>query len=273
MAINSASVTGSSRGIGAAIATRLASHGANVIINYVSSESAAEAVAANARSFGIKAITVKADVSKAEEITNMFQTAKAEFGRLDIVMSNSGIEHFGELDQIKEEEIERVLSVNVKAQFIMAQQAHKHLEEGGRLILISSISAVMVSSIFILVPEIQLTREKGIPNHALYSASKAAIQGMVKSLAWDFGSRKITVNCIAPGGIKTDMYADAAAKYLPGGDKMTVEEIDAKISQWSPMGRPGFPEDIAGVVALLASPEAQWITGQTVHASGGAHMV
>ncbi|KAH6704035.1 hypothetical protein DL95DRAFT_345903 [Leptodontidium sp. 2 PMI_412] len=249
-------VTGSSRGIGAAIATRLASHGANVIINYVSSESAAEAVAANARSFGIKAITVKADVSKAEEITNMFQTAKAEFGRLDIVMSNSGIEHFGELDQIKEEEIERVLSVNVKAQFIMAQQAHKHLEEGGRLILISSISAVM-----------------GIPNHALYSASKAAIQGMVKSLAWDFGSRKITVNCIAPGGIKTDMYADAAAKYLPGGDKMTVEEIDAKISQWSPMGRPGFPEDIAGVVALLASPEAQWITGQTVHASGGAHMV
>ncbi|KAJ8100181.1 hypothetical protein POJ06DRAFT_255644 [Lipomyces tetrasporus] len=95
---------------------------------------------------------------------------------------------------------------------------------------------------------------------------------MVKCLAWDFGSRKIIVNCIAPGGFKTDMYAEAAAKNLPDGDRMTLEEIDAKISQWSPMGRPGFPDDIAGIVALLSSPEARWITGQTVHASCGAYM-
>ncbi|EXA32158.1 hypothetical protein FOVG_16629 [Fusarium oxysporum f. sp. pisi HDV247] len=248
-------VTGSSRGIGAAIATRLAKHGAKLVINYVSSASAAESVAGNIRSLGVEAITIKADVSKPKEIAAMFQKVKDEFGRLDIVMSNSGIEHFGDLQSVTEEEIDKVLGVNVKAQFVMAQQAYKHLEDEGRLILISSISAVW-----------------GVPRHALYSASKAAVQGMVKCLAWDFGSRGITVNCIAPGGVKTDMYAEAAAKYLKGGDKMSIEEVDGKISEMSPLGRPGFPNDIAGVIAMLASPEAQWITGQTIHASGGAHM-
>ncbi|KAG9663102.1 hypothetical protein KCU64_g1538, partial [Aureobasidium melanogenum] len=236
-------VTGSSRGIGAAIALRLASHGADVVINYVSSASAAEEVANRTRSFGVRAFAIKAD-------------AIAEFGKLDIVMSNSGIEHFGELAEILPEDIDRVLGVNVKAQFMVAQQAFKYLGDNGRLVLISSVSAVM-----------------GFPNHALYSASKAAIQGMVRSLAWDFGKRNITVNCIAPGGIKTDMYAEAAANYIPGGDKMSIEDIDAKVSQWSPLGRPGFPDDIAGVVALLASEEAQWITGQTMHVNGGTYMV
>ncbi|KAL7940442.1 hypothetical protein V8C42DRAFT_242504 [Trichoderma barbatum] len=247
-------VTGSSRGIGQAIAMRLAEHGANVVINYMSSASAAEAVAENARKLGVQAIALKADVSNSKELAAMFQKAKEEFGRLDIVMSNSGIEHFGKLEEVMEEEIDKTLSVNVKAQFMVAQQAHKHLEDFGRLILISSVSAVM-----------------GIPNHALYSASKAAIIGMVKSLAWDFGSRNITVNAIAPGGVKTDMYAEVAAKYLPNGGNMTIDEIDAIVSQWSPFGRPGFPEDIAGVVALLASPEAQWITAQTVYVTGGTH--
>ncbi|KAG9678937.1 hypothetical protein KCU99_g1902, partial [Aureobasidium melanogenum] len=249
-------VTGSSRGIGAAIALRLASHGADVIINYNSSASSAEEIANRARSFGVRASTIKADVSRADQIKAMFEKAIAEFKRLDIVMSNSGIEHFGELAQITPEDIDRVLGVNVKAQFLVSQQAFKYLGNNGRLVLISSVSAVM-----------------GFLNHALYSASKAAIQGMVKSFAWDFGSRGITVNCIAPGGIKTDMYADAAAKYIPGGDKMSIEEIDAKVSQWSPLGRPGFPDDIAGVVALLASEEAQWITGQTMHVNGGTYMV
>ncbi|KAI3585619.1 hypothetical protein IWW34DRAFT_801461 [Fusarium oxysporum f. sp. albedinis] len=231
---NSGVVTGSSRGIGAAIATRLAKHGAKLVINYVSSASAAESVAENIRSLGVEAIAIKADVSKPKEIAAMFQKAKDEFGRLDIVMSNSGIEHFGDLESVTDEEIDKVLGVNVKAQFFMAQQAYKHPEDEGGLILISSISAVW-----------------GGPRHALYSASKAAVQGMVKCLAWDFGSRGITVNCIAPGGVKTDMYAEAAA---------------------NPLGRPGFPNDIAGVIAMLASSEAQWVTGQTIHASGGAHM-
>ncbi|KAK7432877.1 hypothetical protein QQZ08_000348 [Neonectria magnoliae] len=248
-------VTGSSRGIGAAIALHLASLGSDIVINYVASRSAAEEVAKKARDLGVKAITVQADVTKTEALSTMFATAKAELGHLDIVMSNSGIEHFGNVGEVSEDEIDRVLSVNVKAQYLVAQQSYKHLADNGRLILTSSISAVM-----------------GIPNHALYAASKAGIMGMVKCLAWDFGKRHITVNCVAPGGVKTDMYADAAAKYIPGGDKLSIEEIDERVGRMSPLGRPGLPDDIAGIVGLLASPEAQWITGQTMHASGGAHM-
>ncbi|CAI7587212.1 unnamed protein product [Penicillium crustosum] len=205
-------VTGSSRGIGAAAALRLAQHGADVAISYFSSAQAAERVADQVRSLGVKAITVKADVSQEEDIKALFTRVVGELGRVDIVLSNSGIEHFG---------------------------------------------AVL----------------DGVPEHAIYAASKAAIQGMVKCLAYDFGSRNITVNAIAPGGVKTDMYTEAAAKYIPGGESMTEEEIDANLSKWSPLSRPGFPDDISGVVALLASPEALWLTGQTFHVSGGAQMV
>ena len=138
-------MTGSSRGIGAAIALRLASHGADVVINYHSSPAGASAIAEQARALGVKAISVQADVSKAAEIEGLFKAAQAEFGRVDIVMSNSGIEHFGELESVTGEEIDKVLAVNVKAQFMVAQQAHKYLSDNGRLILISSISAVTVS--------------------------------------------------------------------------------------------------------------------------------
>ena len=137
-------VTGSGRGIGAAIALRLASHGANVVINYHSSPDRAEGVAEKARSLGVKAICVKADVSKKADVVALFETIKMELGRIDIIMSNSGIEHFGELESVKEEEIDRVFSVNVKGQFFVAQEAHKYLKNNGRLILISSISANMV---------------------------------------------------------------------------------------------------------------------------------
>lgn len=106
----------------------------------------------------------------------------------------------------------------------------------------------------------------------MYAASKAAIIGMTKSLAWDFGKRGITVNVVAPGGVKSDMYEVKARKYMPDGDDLSIEEIDARISKWSPIGRPGFPDDVTGVVAFLACPEPQWLTGQTLHVSGGAHM-
>ncbi|KAF3766205.1 NAD(P)-binding protein [Cryphonectria parasitica EP155] len=249
-------VTGSSRGIGAAIALKLASHGADVVINYVASAQSAEAVAARARDeHGVRAVCVQADVSNRDDIARLFGAAKKELGRVDIVMSNSGIEHFGDIETVTGEEIDKVFAVNVKAQFFVAQEAYKVMENGGRLILISSISAAM-----------------GFPRHAIYSASKAAITGMIKCLAWDFGSKQITVNAIAPGGIKSDMYAQAAADYFPNGKDMTIDEIDAKVSAWSPLGRPGMPDDIAGVVALVASPESQWLTGQTFHVGGGAHM-
>lgn len=95
---------------------------------------------------------------------------------------------------------------------------------------------------------------------------------MVKCLAWDFGPKQITVNAIAPGGVKSDMYTQNAPLYLPGAENWSEDKIDEKVSAWSPLGRVGMPDDVAGVVALLASPEAGWITGQTLHVSGGAHM-
>lgn len=137
-------VTGSSRGIGRAIVLKLASHGANVVINYMASAKAAETVADEARAFGVQAITVKADVSNKDEIVAMFAKAKHDFGQLDIVMSNSGIEHFGALTDVTGAEIDHVLGVNVKAQFFVAQAAFEHLNDSGRLIMISSISAVWV---------------------------------------------------------------------------------------------------------------------------------
>lgn len=138
-------VTGSSRGIGAATALRLAQHGADVAINYVNSAQAAESVADQVRSLGVKAITVKADVSREEDIKDLFEKIIEAFGRVDIVFSNSGIEHFRAVPDVTGEEIDQVFSVNVKAQFFVAQQSYKHIANDGRLILMSSISAQKVN--------------------------------------------------------------------------------------------------------------------------------
>ena len=137
-------VTGSGRGIGAAIALALAERGMNVVINYGSSAAAAESTATKARAFGVKAIIVKADVSVRSDLHQLFETASKEFQTIDLVVSNSGIEHFGALETTTEEEIDRVFTVNIKAQYFVAQEAYKYLADNGRLILTSSISAQMV---------------------------------------------------------------------------------------------------------------------------------
>ncbi|KAH7007387.1 hypothetical protein EDB80DRAFT_842694 [Ilyonectria destructans] len=194
-------VTGSSRGIGAAIALHLASLGSHAVINYVSSSSAAKDVAAKIRKLGVNAITVQADVTMADDIVNLFETVKSEFGRLNIAMSNSGVEHFGHLSEVSGDDIDRVLSVNAKAQYLLrsSRKGPSHLSWES-------------TDLF-----------QGIPNHALYAASKAAIMGM----------HNITVNCIALGGIKTDMYAEAAAKYITGGDKLSEAEINERVGRMS----------------------------------------
>ncbi|KAJ4289518.1 hypothetical protein N0V88_007001 [Collariella sp. IMI 366227] len=249
-------ITGSSRGIGASIAHRFAAHGADVVVNYVASGTAAKELAKDiTKQHGMKAITIQADVSNDQDVARLFEETKKQLRRIDIVMSNAGIEHFNDLASVTSAEIDRVFAINVKGQFFVAQQCGKHMSPGGRLMLMSSISAVM-----------------GVPNHAIYAASKAAITGLVKCLAWDLGSKQITVNCIAAGGVKSDMYFENSRKYIKNSEDMTWEEIDARIAAWSPLGRVGMPDDVAGVVALLASEEAGWITGQTVHVSGGAHM-
>lgn len=183
-------VTGSGRGIGRGIALELASRGASVIINYATSAGPAEKVVAEIEGLGSKGFAIKADVTKVPEVRRLFEEAKAHFGKIDIVMSNSGTEIFKAEEDVTEEDFDRVFGLNTRAQFFVAQQALIHLEEYGRLILMSSIAAHMT----------------GVPNHALYAGSKCAVEGFVRSFAKDCGKKKITCNGIAPGGIKTDMY-------------------------------------------------------------------
>ncbi|KAL1683023.1 hypothetical protein EV122DRAFT_202439 [Schizophyllum commune] len=249
-------VTGSSRGIGASTALGLAEAGADVVVNYVKSKGPAEEVATKARAFGVRAEVIQADVTQPEEIERLFTESVQKLGRIDIVFSNAGIEAWARPDEFSREGMDKVFGTNVYSQLFVAQQAYKHLQDEGRLILMSSIAAHM-----------------GRPAHAYYAASKAAVQGATRALAWDFGPRKITVNAVAPGGIKTDMYTEAAAKYIPGGDKLSAEDIDRITGSWSPLNRPGYPEDVVGAVLLLASPHSQWLTGQTLQVSGGARMV
>lgn len=157
----------------------------------------------------MRAITVQGDVSKHADIVKLFESTIEELGHIDIVFSNSGIEHWGTPDQVDEAQIDKIFDVNFKAQFFVAQQAYKYMSDYGRLILMSSVSGQMVRATYDLSLVgffFDYLVTQGVPAHSIYAASKAAVQGMVRCLAYDFGPKNITVNCVAPGGIKTDMY-------------------------------------------------------------------
>lgn len=160
-------ITGSSRGMGRQHAIELASRGADIIVHYANSPQPAEEVVQIITSMGRKAISLKADISQPTQITTLFESAVKEFGRLDIVISNSGIELFGKIDEVTPEEFDKVFALNTRGQFFVAQQAYKHLSEGGRLILLSSISA----------------RVGSVPNHAVYAGSKAAVEAFARCFA------------------------------------------------------------------------------------------
>jgi tetrahydroxynaphthalene reductase len=192
------------------------------------------------------AIAIQADVSKPLEIASLFKQAMLYFGHIDIVISNSAIVHFDSILDVTPEEFDRVFAVNTRGQFFVAQQAYKHVTPGGRLILISSVSA----------------QAKGIANHAVYSGSKAAVEAFARCFAQDFGEKCITVNAIAPGGIRTDMFLEGCKKVMPGSEKWSDEELNKFASSWSPLKRPGFVEDISRVTAFLASEDGGWINGE-----------
>ncbi|KAJ4359891.1 uncharacterized protein N0V89_000447 [Didymosphaeria variabile] len=247
-------ITGSGRGIGAGVARELGARGASVVVNYRGSAEAAETLAKEIEAAGSKSIAVQGDIANVEDIKTLFEKAKAHFGKIDIVVSNSGVEHFGKLDEVTPEEFDKVFAVNTRGQFFVAQQAYKHLEDGGRLVLMSSISA-----------------HNSIKEHALYAGSKNAVEAFAKNFAKDFGPRRITVNTIAPGGVKTDMANDVGWKYLPNADETwTWEQVETVVSKWTPLGRIGLPQDIARVVAFLVGPDGYWINGQNITISGGA---
>lgn len=247
-------VTGSGRGIGREIATELGRRGASVVVNYAKSAGAANEVVKAIEESGSQAIAVQADISNPADIGQLFAAAKSQFGKLDIVVSNSGIEHFGSIEDITPEEFDQVFNLNTRGQFFVAQKAYTHLSEGGRLVLMSSISANV-----------------GLRQHAVYAGSKCAVEAFGRCLTKEFGSKKITVNVIAPGGVGTDMAAEAGWRYIPGANpSWTPEDINKFVSARTPLQRMATPLDIARVVAFLTSEDGGWMNGQTITISGGA---
>lgn len=222
-------VTG--RGIGREMALELGRRGAKVIVNYANSDASAQEVVNQIKKNGSDAAMVRANVTVVDEIVRLFEEAVKKFGKLDIVCSNSGVVSFGHVKDVTPEEFDRVFNVNTRGQFFVAREAYKHLEIGGRLILMGSITG----------------QAKAVPRHAVYSGSKGAIETFVRCMAigmlpgnmgekpgervatdiWaDFGDKKITVNAVAPGGIKTDMYHAVCREYIPNGEKLDNEGVD-----------------------------------------------
>ncbi len=242
-------VTGSSSGIGRGIAMKLALEGAKVVINYSSSADKAEAVVNEIKQHNGEATAIKADMGLVAEIEQLIASSVEKYGQLDIFVSNAGIEHFAPFEEVTEQDFDQTFAVNTRGQFFAMQKAVKQMKNGGRVICTSSISA-----------------SKGFVNHSVYGGSKGAIEAFARNLAVDLGPRGITVNVIAPGATKTEMYEKYADLYRDPDSKLSVDE---QMKKFSPLGRVGTPLDIANVVAFLASDESEWITGQVIHVTGG----
>ncbi|KAM7198705.1 Trihydroxynaphthalene reductase [Naviculisporaceae sp. PSN 640] len=249
-------VTGAGRGIGREMALELGRRGAKVIVNYANSDSAAEEVVNAIKKNGSDAASIKANVSDVDQIVRMFEEAVKKFGKLDIVCSNSGVVSFGHVKDVTPEEFDRVFNINTRGQFFVAREAYKHLEVGGRLILMGSITG----------------QAKAVPKHAVYSGSKGTIETFVRCMAIDFGDKKITVNAVAPGGIKTDMYHAVCREYIPNGANLDDDAVDEYAANWSPLHRVGLPIDIARVVCFLASQDGEWVNGKVIGIDGAACM-
>jgi 3-oxoacyl-[acyl-carrier protein] reductase len=236
-------VTGASKGIGAAIAKAFAAAGASVIVNYASSKEGADAVVQTIKAAGGRAVAVGGDVSKAEQAHAMIEAAVSEFGRLDVLVNNSGIWDIVPFENVTEEQFHRSFGVNVLGAVLTTQAALKHLGEGGSIINISS-NATTIHP----------------PASAIYTATKSALEGITSVLAKELGPRKIRVNALISGMVDTE---GNRAKGFIGSN---IEEF--AVSQ-TPLGRVGQPEDIADVAVFLASDDARWITGERLMASGG----
>ena len=238
-------VTGGSRGIGRAVCVALAKQGCNVVVNYCHGAEPAEQTAALCRAEGVQAVTVQADVSTAEGCKTLFDAAAEAFDRVDVLVNNAGITRDMLAMRLKDDDWDAVLDTNLKAVFRLCKAVMRGMMKArqGRIINVTSVVG-----------------HAGNPGQANYCAAKAGVAGLSRSLARELGSRNITVNCVAPGFIATDMTA-----VLP-------QEQKAALAAQIPLGKLGDPSDIAHAVAFLASNEAGYITGQELAVNGGMYM-
>jgi len=245
-------VTGASQGIGKAIAVRLASEGATVVIGYLNHGEPAQTLVSELTGKGFTATSFRADVSKPAESRALMDHVAKEFGRIDILVSNAGIDHFGKLEEITEDDFNRVFSLNVAGQLFATQAASRHIPSGGRIVLTSSISA-----------------RHSIYHHTLYAGSKAAVSAMVLNLAPEFGERGININAIAPGGTATNMAKENGRLYTFPALRGIPADILMKAG--SALQRLAQPEEIAAAVSFLVSADASFITGSTLAVDGGEY--
>jgi 3-oxoacyl-[acyl-carrier protein] reductase len=236
-------VTGASKGIGAGIAKALAAEGAAVVVNYASSKAGADAVVAAITKAGGTAVAVRGDVSKAEEAQGLINAAVKVYGRLDILVNNSGVYGFFPIEAFSEEEFHRQFNVNVLGLLLTTQAAVKHLGEGASIINIGSVVSRITP-----------------PNSSIYSATKGAVDAITGVLSRELGARKIRVNTINPGVVETEGTISAG---IIGSD------FEKGAVAQTPLGRSGRPDDIGAIAVFLASDDSRWLTGEHLVASGG----
>jgi len=234
-------ITGASRGIGAAVARRLAQDGFAVAINYATGSTQADALVAELKAGGHTAIAVKADIANAEEVRSMFEATEQQLGKVDVLVNNAGVLKTVPLAQTSDALYDQTFDVNVRGTFNTLREAATRLNEGGRIVNFSS-----------------TTLGLNMPGYAIYNATKAAVEAFTHVFAKELRGRNITVNAVAPGPIATSLFLDGK----------TEEQIQT-FAKMPPLQRLGQPDDIASVVSLLVSSDAGWINGQILRANGG----
>ncbi len=234
-------VTGASRGIGQAIAERLARDGYTLIVNYSGDAAPAEALVRKIQQAGGQALAAKADISDAASVRRMFDAAESAFGGIDVLVNNAGIMQLANIADTDDDSFDRQIAVNLKGTFNTLREAAKRLRNGGRIVNFST------SVVGLLMP-----------TYGVYAATKAAVETMTSILAKELRGRNITVNAVAPGPTATDLFL-----------KGKPQEVVERMAKMAPLERLGQPGDIADVVAFLAGPDASWVNGQTLRANGG----
>ena len=234
-------VTGASRGIGMAVAERLARDGFKLIINYSGDAAPAEALVRKLEGAGAQAIAVKADISYPRAVREMFDAAETTFGGVDVLVNNAGIMALASIAETDDASFDRHIAVNLKGTFNTLREAAKRLRGGGRIVNFSS-SVV----------------NRLVPTYGVYIATKAAVEGLTSVLAKELRGRSITVNAVSPGPTATDLFL-----------KGKPQEVVDQLAKMAPLERLGQPSDIADVVSLLAGPDAAWVNGQVLRVNGG----